>query len=73
MRNRHEKRLSFKFSISWQCPLTIKAVRQLMEPDSEIRTKMEDVKEKSRFSIMEIGSSDASLGRFIEQVMDKTH
>ncbi|XP_059284653.1 anthocyanidin 3-O-glucosyltransferase 2-like [Lycium ferocissimum] len=49
-----------------------KAIRQLMEPENEIRVKVKDMKEKSRLALKEGGSSYTSVGRFIKQVMDKT-
>ncbi|XP_009782109.1 UDP-glucose flavonoid 3-O-glucosyltransferase 6-like [Nicotiana sylvestris] len=45
------------------------AIRQLMEPENEIRMKVKDMKEKSRLALKEGGSSYTSVGRFIEQVM----
>ncbi|KAG5596308.1 hypothetical protein H5410_037540 [Solanum commersonii] len=48
-----------------------KAIKQLMEPENEIRLKVKDMKEKSRLALKEGGSSYNSVGHFIEQVMDK--
>ncbi|KAK4713873.1 hypothetical protein R3W88_019780 [Solanum pinnatisectum] len=50
-----------------------KAIKQLMEPENEIRLKVKDMKEKSRLTLKEGGSSYNSIGHFIEQVMDKTN
>lgn len=49
-----------------------KAIKQLMEPENEIRLKVKDMKEKSRLALKEGGSSYNSVGHFIEQVMDKS-
>jgi len=50
-----------------------KAIKQLMEPENEIRLKVKDMKEKSRLTRKEGGSSYNSVGHFIEQVMDITN
>ncbi|XP_006353724.1 UDP-glucose flavonoid 3-O-glucosyltransferase 6-like [Solanum tuberosum] len=49
-----------------------KAIKQLIDPENEIRLKVKDMKEKSRLALKECGSSYNSVGHFIEQVMDKT-
>lgn len=38
-----------------------KAIRQLMDPENEIRTKVKDMKEKSRLALEEGGSSYTSV------------
>ncbi|KAH0653234.1 hypothetical protein KY289_030912 [Solanum tuberosum] len=48
-----------------------KAIKQLMEPENEMRLKVKDMKEKSRLALKQGGSSYNSVGHFIEQVMDK--
>ncbi|PHT42707.1 hypothetical protein CQW23_16732 [Capsicum baccatum] len=45
-----------------------KEIKQLIEPGSEIRMKVRDMKKMSRFAVMEGGSSYDSVGHFIEQV-----
>ncbi|KAM3301356.1 hypothetical protein P3S67_015858 [Capsicum chacoense] len=49
-----------------------KGIKQPIEPGSEIRMKVRDMKKMSKFAVMEGGSSYNSVGHFIEQVMDKT-
>ncbi|XP_042970898.1 anthocyanidin 3-O-glucosyltransferase 2-like isoform X2 [Carya illinoinensis] len=46
-----------------------KAVRCLMESDSEVRKRVKEMSEKSREAVIEGGSSYASLGRLIEAIM----
>ncbi|KAF5480442.1 hypothetical protein F2P56_001191 [Juglans regia] len=46
-----------------------KAVRCLMEADSEVRKRVKEMSEKSREAVIEGGSSYASLGRLIEAIM----
>lgn len=43
-----------------------KAVRRVMDGDSEVRKRVKDLSEKSRKAVTEGGSSFASLGRLIE-------
>ncbi|KAK4342403.1 hypothetical protein RND71_038219 [Anisodus tanguticus] len=47
-----------------------KAIKQMIEPENEIRLEVKDMKEKSRLVLMEGGSSYTSIGHFIEQVME---
>ncbi|XP_011100450.1 anthocyanidin 3-O-glucosyltransferase 2-like [Sesamum indicum] len=47
-----------------------KAIKQLMDPENEIRVKMRALKEKSRMALVEGGSSSNYMKRFIENVMD---
>ncbi|KAL2245882.1 UNVERIFIED_CONTAM: UDP-glucose flavonoid 3-O-glucosyltransferase 6 [Sesamum indicum] len=46
-----------------------KAIKQLMNPENEIRVKMKALKEKSRMALMEGGSSYNYLKCFVENVM----
>ncbi|KAL0369788.1 UNVERIFIED_CONTAM: UDP-glucose flavonoid 3-O-glucosyltransferase 6 [Sesamum angustifolium] len=46
-----------------------KAIKQLMDPENEIRDKMRALKEKSRMALMEGGSSCNYLKCFVENVM----
>ncbi|KAL2512561.1 UDP-glycosyltransferase 71B7 [Abeliophyllum distichum] len=45
-----------------------KGIRHLMEPDSEMRNKMKQMKSKSRLALMEGGSSYNFLRRFIDSI-----
>ncbi|KAL2482177.1 UDP-glycosyltransferase 71B7 [Forsythia ovata] len=45
-----------------------KGIRHLMEPDSEMRNKMKQMKSKSRLTLMEGGSSYNFLTRFIDNI-----
>ncbi|KAL2482173.1 UDP-glycosyltransferase 71B7 [Forsythia ovata] len=45
-----------------------KGIRHLMEPDSEMRNKMKQMKNKSRLALMEGGSSYNFLTRFIDNI-----
>ncbi|KAI3523886.1 hypothetical protein L1887_02368 [Cichorium endivia] len=45
-------------------------IRRLMS-DGEMRKKVKEMKEKSRFAVAEGGSSDASIGRFIDHVISE--
>ncbi|KAK3036612.1 hypothetical protein RJ639_031677 [Escallonia herrerae] len=45
-------------------------IRRLMDSGSERRKKVKEMKEKSRTAVLEGGSSYASLGRLIEDIMD---
>ncbi|CAI9754460.1 unnamed protein product [Fraxinus pennsylvanica] len=47
-----------------------KGIRLLMEPESEMRTKMKQLKNKSRMALMEGGSSYDFLRCFIDNVFD---
>ncbi|XP_022883779.1 UDP-glycosyltransferase 71A15-like [Olea europaea var. sylvestris] len=47
-----------------------KGIRRLMEPESEMRTKMKQLKNKSRMTSMEGGSSYNFLRCFIDNVID---
>ncbi|KAJ0088976.1 hypothetical protein Patl1_33205 [Pistacia atlantica] len=46
-----------------------KGIKKLMEDDNERRTRVKEMSEKSRKTIMEGGSSFTSLGCFIDDVM----
>ncbi|XP_057959798.1 anthocyanidin 3-O-glucosyltransferase 2-like [Malania oleifera] len=46
-----------------------RGIRVVMEEDSAIRAKVKEMKEKSRKTLLEGGSSYASLGRFIDDVI----
>nr|BAF96581.1 lignan glucosyltransferase [Sesamum alatum] len=46
------------------------AIRQLMDPENEIRVKVRALKEKSRMALMEGGSSYNYLKRFVENVVN---
>ncbi|KAG2715932.1 hypothetical protein I3760_03G102000 [Carya illinoinensis] len=46
-----------------------KAVKSLMEADSEVRKRVKEMSEKSREAVIEGGSSYASLGRLTEVMM----
>ncbi|XP_076953878.1 UDP-glycosyltransferase 71E1-like [Bidens hawaiensis] len=46
-------------------------IRKLMS-DEEMRKKVKDMKEKSRYALVEGGSSLASIGNFIDHVMNAT-
>ncbi|CAA3010525.1 anthocyanidin 3-O-glucosyltransferase 2-like [Olea europaea subsp. europaea] len=48
-----------------------KGIRRLMEPESETRIKMKQMKHKSRMALMEGGSSYDFLSRFIDNVIDE--
>nr|BAF96583.1 lignan glucosyltransferase [Sesamum radiatum] len=47
-----------------------KAIRQLMDPENEIRVKVRALTEKSRMALMEGGSSYNYLKRFVENVVN---
>ncbi|XP_027171929.1 anthocyanidin 3-O-glucosyltransferase 2-like [Coffea eugenioides] len=47
-----------------------KAIKHLMDPENEIRKKVTEMKEKSRLTLNGGGSSSASLGRFLDAVID---
>nr|XP_027063788.1 anthocyanidin 3-O-glucosyltransferase 2-like [Coffea arabica] len=47
-----------------------KAIKHLMDPENEIRKKVKEMKEKSRLTLNGEGSSSASLGRFLDAVVD---
>ncbi|KAK4397870.1 UDP-glucose flavonoid 3-O-glucosyltransferase 6 [Sesamum angolense] len=47
-----------------------KAIRQLMDPENEIRVKLRALKEKSRMALMEGGSSYNYLKHFVEDVVN---
>ncbi|XP_060187287.1 uncharacterized protein LOC132616712 [Lycium barbarum] len=46
-----------------------KGVKKLMETNSEVRDKAKEMKEKSRTSVMEGGSSYLSLGKLIDELL----
>ncbi|KAJ0028651.1 hypothetical protein Pint_36634 [Pistacia integerrima] len=46
-----------------------KGIKKLMEDENERRTRVKEMSEKSRKTIMEGGSSFTSLGCFIDDVM----
>ncbi|KAK4437415.1 UDP-glucose flavonoid 3-O-glucosyltransferase 6 [Sesamum alatum] len=47
-----------------------KAIKELMDPENEIRVKMRALKEKSRMALMEGGSSCNYLKRFVDNVIN---
>ncbi|XP_009799026.2 LOW QUALITY PROTEIN: UDP-glucose flavonoid 3-O-glucosyltransferase 6-like [Nicotiana sylvestris] len=49
-----------------------KAIREIMDSDSEIRVKVKEMKEKSRAAQMEGGSSYNSIGGFIQNIMENS-
>ena len=46
-----------------------KGIREVMDPDNEIRKNMKEIKEKSRKALMDGGSSHSSLDRLIVDLM----
>nr|WIW42698.1 UDP-glycosyltransferase [Nicotiana tabacum] len=49
-----------------------KAIREIMDSESEIRVKVKEMKEKSRAAQMEGGSSYTSIGGFIQIIMENS-
>lgn len=49
-----------------------KAIREIMDSESEIRVKVKEMKEKSRAAQMEGGSSYNSIGGFIQNIMENS-
>ena len=47
-----------------------RGIKHLMDPEKEIRDKVKEIKEKSRLTLNEGGSSYASLKLFLEDVID---
>ena len=47
-----------------------KAIKHLMDPETEIRKKVKEMKEKSRLTLNEGRSSSASVERFLDDVID---
>ncbi|KAM3221625.1 hypothetical protein P3L10_020895 [Capsicum annuum] len=47
-----------------------KGITKLMETNSTVRDKAKEMKEKSRGSIMEGGSSYLSLGKLIDELLN---
>lgn len=69
-----EIKMDYRKDLTVENPVIVKAdeiedgIRKVMETESKIRKKVEELKRKARISLMEGGSSFTSLGSFIEDI-----
>lgn len=70
-----EIKMDYRKDLTVENPVLVMAdeiedgIRKVMESESEIRNKVEELKRKARISLMEGGSSFISLGNFLDDVL----